>query len=265
MRIHKSLLGGIAGLAAAAAIALTPVAAFAAPGAGHGAGGGTGGGGTGKTESVNNLSVPAVFVGSPGFGLTNPELQPPTGDPAYVTTTLVPGYYYIQGLNKWQAQYQVAASATATAKWGDNLAGGSASLRTGNPIRVEMALTSDTVSLQGYNVIKLNESLADRASPYGTLATLDPATGLYSAAAVSMPARVWASGVTLTIAGPSSTSTVAMPGEINATGAVVFGYNWRPSEPGGYLLTFNAPSGISITGGSASITVMVKSGSGGGR
>lgn len=264
MNIRKGLLGGIAGLAASAAIALIPAAAFAAGGPPPGHGGGGGGGG--ETTVANNLSVPAVFIGTqPGFGLTNPALQYPTGQPAYVTTpnVLGSGWYWLQGTaSKWQAQYAVQATDTATAKWGDNLAGGSASLRAGHPVRVEMGLTSTThvADMQGFQVIKLDDNLADRVSPYGTPATAN-ADGTYSATAVTMPARVWGPGATLSINGGSP---VAMPGEINATGAIVFGYNWRPSEPGSYTLTFHPPSGVTVTEGSLSITVTVRAGAGGG-
>ncbi len=260
MKLGKGLLSGVAGLATAAAIALAP-AAFAAGGPGYGGGGGGGGG---ETETVtNNLSVPAVFVGqAAGFGLTNPALQPPTGTPS--TGYEVPGYYYVQGQNTWQAEYAVQPADTATAKWGDNLSG-SASLRAGHPIRVEMGLTStDVTTLQGYSVIKLQPSLLDRNSAYGTLATPN-GDGTYSATAAAMPARVWGPGATLDINGPVAQSGIAMPGEINATGAIVFGYNWRPSAAGSYTLTFHQPAGVTVADqASLSITVTVKSGAGGG-
>lgn len=270
MNLKRGLFRSIVGVAAAAAVALAPATAFAAggPPAGRGSGGGMGGGGGEETTVTNNLSVPAVFIGTvAGFGLTNPALQAPTGNPTYVSTISPAGYYYIQGQNKWQAAYELKSSDTATAKWGDNLTG-SASLRAGHPIRVEMALTStDVTSLQGYTVVKLNSSLADRLSPYGTAATAntDGTTG-YHATPVAMPARVWVNGAELTIIGPSSTSTYALPGEINATGAVVFGYNWRPSEPGSYQLQFHVPEGsVTFSNPADTVTnVTVTSGAGGG-
>ena len=227
-----------------------------------------GGGGGGETTVANNLSVPAVFIGSAGFGLTNPDLQMPTGDPSTGWAVDPTGYYYVQGTNKWQAQYVVQSSDTATAKWGDNLLGGSASLKVGHPIRVEMGLTSDTVTtLQGFTVIKLEPALADRLSKYGTKAISD-GNGGWMGNPVAMPARVWVAGATLTISGPSGTTTVAMPGEINATGAVVFGYNWRPTAAGDYVLTFNVPSTVTIsnpTGAVIGATVVAGGGGGGGR
>lgn len=250
------------------AMTLSAAPAFAR-GPGGGSGGGGGGGG-GETTVANNLSVPAVFIGSAGFGLTNPDLQMPTGDPSTGWAVDPTGYYYVQGTNKWQAQYTVMNSDTATAKWGDNLLGGSASLKAGHPIRVEMGLTSDDVTtMTGFTVIKLQPSLADRLSKYGTKATADPtsSTGWAGTPVANMSARVWVDGATLTISGPSGTTTVAMPGEINATGAVVFGYNWRPSEPGVYTLTFKVPAGtvtFSNPAGAVIEATVVAGGSGGG-
>jgi len=263
MKAKRGLLSGIAAVAAAAALML-PATALAAGGPPSGRGGGGGGGGGGEeTTASNNLSVPTLFVGAAGFGLTNPALQPPTGDPGSGYEINPTAYYYVQGQNKWQAQYQVVEAATATAAWGDNLAGGSASIKAGHPVRVEVGLTSD-VSMQGYEVVKLQPSLEDRNSAYGTLATGDATAG-FSATAVDMPARVWASGAQLAITGPDGITTTAdMPGEINATGAVVFGYNWWPAETGSYTLTFLVPSGITVAGGNPSIDVVVGGGGGGG-
>lgn len=296
MRFRKGLLG-IAGLAAATALALTPAAASAAGGpggggghgngggAGHGAGGGgVGQGGPGKggpptTEAANNLSVPTVFVGGTGDFTLHPtdpvgSVLDPQGTPTPITTTpvLPEGsepytYFYVQGENTWQATYTEAAAATATAAWGENLATGSASLKAGHPVRVEMSLTNaivdgTAVMGTGFNVYKLDGSVADRLSPYGTPAVSSAGPGIE----VSMPARVWGPGATLSITAPDGqTEAVPMPGEINATGAIVFGYNWRPSEPGVYTLTFNQPSGITIANpDNLSIKADVTSSGGGG-
>ncbi|MBT1004193.1 hypothetical protein KIH31_16525 [Paenarthrobacter sp. DKR-5] len=266
MAIIQKVLAGMAGVAAAAAMALVPASAFAAgPGAGHGGGGGGGGGG-GETTASNNLSVPAVFIGSAGFGLTDPALQPPTGTPSTGYEIDPTAYYYVQGKNKWQAEYTVQSTDTATVKWGDNLSG-SASLKAGHPVRVEMGLTSDTqTSMLGYTVVKLQPSLLDRNSAYGTLASPD-GNGGYTASDQAMPARVWVAGASVTITGPNGTVTAGMPGEINATGAVVFGYNWRPSEPGTYQLKFQVPEGtVSFSNPADAVkTVTVTSGGGGGK
>lgn len=264
MRFGRGLLTGVA---MAAALALAPAAAFAAggPPPGHGGGHGGGGGG-GETTVANNLSVPAVFIGSAGnFALQNGDgsLMDPTGDPS--DGYEVPGYYYVQGQNPWQAQYVIKDYDTATAKWGDNLTG-SAMKRVGHQIRVEMGLTSDTeaATLQGFSVTKLNTSQADNVSPWGTLATPN-ADGTYSATAAVMPARVWVAGAELSIISPSgSVTTVGMPGEINASGAVTFGYNWKPTAAGTYTLEFHVPQGTVTFSNPAGTTLEVTITAGGG-
>ena len=172
-------------------------------------------------------------------------------------------FYYVQGVHDWQAEYVVKSEDTVTAKWGDNLSG-SAKLKVGQPVRVEMVLTSTTeTAMQGYTVVKLEPDKLDRLAAYGTLATSDGAGG-YSATASTMAARVWGPEADVTITGPGDTTLIGdMPGEINSVGGVVFGYNWRPAATGEYTLTFNPPAGVTISG-SASITVTVGGGGGGG-
>lgn len=128
-----------------------------------------------------------------------------------------------------------------------------------------MALTStDVTDLQGYSVIKLEESKLDRESAYGTLATSDGSGG-YTATPVVMPARVWAAGATLTITDPTGVAAAPMDlsAEINATGAVVYGYNWTPTMAGTYQLEFAVPGSVTITNPSAT-TIDVKVTGGGG-
>ena len=256
MRITKRLVALLAALIAALAMSLTPASAYKG-------GGGGGGGGPGEEIVSNNLSVPAVMVGSVGFGLTNPALVLPTGTPSTGWEADSTGYYYVQGVDRWQAEYLSVTSDTVTGKWGDNLSG-DAKLKAGSPIRVEMVLTSDTVTtLQGFSVIKLEPSQLDRLSAYGTKASVTD--GVFAGVPLVMAARVWVSGATVTITGPESTITVAMPGEINATGGVVFGYNWRPSIPGGYTLTFDVPTSVTISNATElPLTVTVVAGGGGG-
>ena len=148
------------------ALMLIPASlALAAPPEGKG-----GGKGGGETTLTNNLSVPAIFVTSPGtFNVTCPATATdPTGTP--LTGYEVPGYYFVQGVHQWQAECTTAAAGTVTAAvdWGDNLEG--TALKSGTPIRVEVGLTDPTASMTGYHVIKLQPSLSDKASTYGTLA-----------------------------------------------------------------------------------------------
>ncbi len=261
MRITKRLVVLLVALGAALALSISPASAK------YGGGGGGGGGGApGETTVSNNLSVPAVFVGSVGFGLTSPTLRMPTGLPSTGWENDPTGYYFVQGVNTWQAEYVAQATDTATGKWGDNLSG-DAKLKVGSPVRVEMGLTSDTVAtLQGFNVIKLEDSKLDRESAYGTKAILSDTA--YVGNPLVMPARVWTNGAVLVITGPSGV-TASMPGEINATGAVVFGYNWRPKAAGIYTLTFTVPSTSGVTISNPAdmvkiVTVLASGGGGGG-
>jgi len=201
-----------------------------------------------EETGTNNLSVPAIFVpsaaGSPFTGTCT------TGDdsvvPAGVKGIVVDGVlehpdYYIQGDDTWQADCSnVAADNTLTvnAEWGDNLT--SAPLKAGTPIRVEIGFLADPTafSMPGYEVVKLDPTLLDRESHYGTLGNEVAAFG---------EVRVWNSGVTLDIRSSDSTVVDEDPfsAEINATGRVVYGFNWQNPVAGTYTITVTAPT-ISI-------------------
>ena len=212
----------------------------------------------GETTLTNNLSVPTIMVGGGAFtgvtvGNETPSaLVPPTGTPltGYPIDT---GYYYVQGVHKWQAQaYSTAAVVPVTAAWGDNLTG-DAKLSVGKPIRVELGLfDASGVSMDGYKVVKLEPDKLDRESKYGTLATGDASSG-YSATPTSfVPVRVYDGKVTFSIK-KVGTTTYPVPmgttatAEINAGGAVVYGYNLRVTEAGQYEITYVTPS-VTITG-----------------
>lgn len=242
-----------------------------------GGGGGGGGGHDGGETTTNNLSVPTIMIGGGFTGVTCPGgLVYPTGSP--LTGYEIGGYYYVQGVHKWQAECATATSATATAEWGDNLAG-DASLKVGSPIRVELGLFDDTgLQMQGFNVVKLEPSKLDRESVYGAIATSD-GTGGYFATAVILPARIFDGGVTFSIKNVATGAYVVQPGsnptaEINATGKVVYGYNLRVSATGQYEITFVIPN-VDITGvdvgsyvsdllGPDTVTLIIEVGSGGG-
>jgi len=275
----RVLKGAVVALAVAALS--VPAAVAKGPGGGGGHGGGGGGGGTGEV-APNSLSVPAVFVGGTNpYGLTCDGTTnfPPTGTP-YTGYTL-PGYYYVQGVNSWQATCsENVGPAVVTAQWGDNL-GGDARLKTGSPIRVEVGLF-DTVAnnYTGWEVFKLEPAELDRISPYGTLATPDDSGGYVSTplspfVTLEFPqgeTRVWALGATLNIVN-ADTGAVVYNGpasaEINSTGRVVYGYNLRVPTAGDYTITYTFP-GVTITstdigsadGGSVSLTVTVTPGGG---
>ncbi|MEZ4522858.1 MAG: hypothetical protein R3A46_14630 [Thermomicrobiales bacterium] len=242
-------------------------------------------------EVRNSLSVPALFVAGNPFGVdcALTAADPPDGDP--LTGYEVPGYYYVQGTHQWQAQCGIADPDTvsATAAWGDNLTG--APLKSGTPIRVEIGLLEDgllTDAMEGYNVIKLQPSLADRYSAYGITAIGDPLTGFSAVPITSADwGRVFDAQAMFRIdnvdTGEVEVPLQQMSAEINSTGRVVYGFNWGVSEDGTkdfppqgtYKITFMAPN-VNITGVSAgdttftsdtaTITVQVgaKGGKGGG-
>ncbi len=147
-RIRRSVT--VIGAVTLAALMAVPGAALAKggppAGAGGGKAGGGGGGGGGETTLTNNLSVPAIFVGTNPFGLASCVEVIPTGVPA--TGFEVAGYYFVQGIHKWQAECLNAATATAAAEWGDNLTG-TAKLSVGSPIRVEVGLDAVTRAWPG--------------------------------------------------------------------------------------------------------------------
>jgi len=258
-----SMLRGVVG-AVVVAVLVAPAAV---------AKGGPGGGG--EEAVAHSLSVPAAFVGANPFGLTcDGTAVAPTGEPQ--TGFAVPGYYYVQGVNAWRAGcVQGLDAAQVAVEWGDNL-GGDAKLKVGAPIRVEVGLF-DTVErgLTGWDVIKLEPSMLDRLSPYGTLAEADGEGGFVSQPQIFGETRVWASGATLRIwkdgAATPLVSTAASA-EINATGRVVYGYNLRVPSAGDYWIEYTFP-GVTISGtdigsyagDTATLMITVQTQGGGGR
>ncbi len=234
------------------------------------------GGGGGEVETLgNNLSTPTIFVpsvaGAPALRTTCPTALVAATGP----TALYDGIaYYLQKTEAvWSAECSEAATATVTAKWGDNLLSGMA-IKAGKPIRVEMTLLAGTTG-SGFDVLKLTDEL-DRYADYGT-------TGVVNTA---MATRVWDAGAHLTIV-DTGTGLANYDGpitaEINSTGSVVFGYNWGVKgislpQPGTYLLTFSTSPATAISayadgaaiqdlgddGSSTSILVVVSAKSGGG-
>jgi hypothetical protein len=203
----------------------------------------------GDETASNNLSWPTIMIGGT-LGLTSPNLVMPSGTP--LTGYEVPGSYYVQGVHKWQAEWQTAAFTTGTAEWGDNL-GADAKLKVGSPIRVELGLFDDTgILMNGFTVVKLEPSKLDRESAYGTLASDDGLGGWTATAESLTPARIYDAGVTFSVksvdtgiyAVPLGTNPTA---EINATGKIVYGYNLRLTAVGKYEITFVIPS-VDITG-----------------
>jgi hypothetical protein len=235
-------------------------------------------------EATNNLSVPTIMVGGGGFtgvacGVETPSvLAAPSGVPETGYEVEPDAYYYVQGVHKWQAQcYSTTGTPGVVAAWGDNLTG-DAKLKAGSPIRVELGLFNSTgPAVDGYTVVKLEPSKLDRESRYGTLAAGDLASGFQGNPTSFTTVRVFDAGVTFSIKNVDTGAYVVPLGtnasaEINATGAVVYGYNLRVTTAGRYEITFITPS-VTIgdtdagtyTDNSVTLIITVTSGGGGGK
>jgi hypothetical protein len=254
---------------------------------GPGSGGGGGGGGGGEETASQNLSVPAILVGSLGTlvcgasELAPTALVPPTGGDPLTNYELDPdAYWWVQKTHTWQAQCFNASTASVFGAWGDNLTG-DASLKTGSPIRVELVLTnsagsSTLTSMDGYKVLKLEPSKLDRESAYGHDALYsDPAWVATPDQFVPAEWVVHDKYMMLSVehlaSGTFPVPLQAIAPEINATGKVVYGYNLRVSAAGTYRIRFYAPS-VTFTGvdagtfdaNNAYLDIVVGGGGGGG-
>lgn len=197
--------------------------------------------------AANNLSVPAIFVpgtaGSPFVGTCSDGDD--SQDPAGLIGVDLDGDgiaddhlgYYVQGVATWQADCATAAdnAVTARAEWGDNLT--SAPLKAGTPIRVEIGFLADPTAypMPGYTVVKLDPTLLDRESHYGTLGIEE---------SPFPEARVWNAGVTVDIRSDTTVVANVVPytAEVNSTGRVVYGFNWQKPVAGTYTITVYAPT-----------------------
>lgn len=268
-----------------AGLVLASGSAFAAKGGIPGKPGG------GEETAAQNLSVPTIMFGAAvgglncGTSVSPSPLIPPNTGPS--TGYEVPGYYYVQKVDTWQAQCFYADGANVWGNWGDNLEG-DAKLKVGSPIRVEIVLTnmddySAIAPLQGYTVIKLEPSKLDRESAYGHEAVDDGAGGLTDNPTDFGQASwlVHDSGITFSVQNLDTLAYAVPPGtnptaEINATGKVVYGYNLRVGEPGAYRIQFTSSGPITFMGQDAAnggllgpnnayIDINVVTGGGGGK
>jgi hypothetical protein len=213
------------------------------------------GGGGHEPGATNNLSVPLINIGGGWTGVSCTEgidFVDPTGQQVYTGYDAATGYYYVQGLNTWQAECENAASASAGAYWGDNLSG-DAKLKVNIPIRVEIGLETELaegVTMPGFVVTKLENTL-DRLSAYGTLATCDEFGQNCSATVTNFNSvRVFDNAAEWRVLKEDTTVVrdwEAIGSEINATGKAVYGYGLRLGETGAYTLQFKFPN-VTITG-----------------
>lgn len=247
---------------------------------------GGGGGGGGETETTgNNMSWPVVFsdgIGVTGLAVaTDPGVRPTSAETAAAAElAAIPfaspsavfwysgnavdatGYYLQATANTWRAQLidgTGQAKYDASAYWGDNLSG-SASLKVGHPIRIEVALSATGVgTLQGYNM----PYVANPSSPdeiQGTDGTLGDFVPL-----------IYTIGPTLVVeqlSGPggsviATVSSGAIGAEMNVGGRLVYGGQFKPSVAGTYRLRFILASGantqITAVGNATGTAVVVSS------
>lgn len=235
--------------------------------------------GKGEDTTPNSLSVPVINVDTTTapFACTSAALVMPSGTQIYYPTgfenpiTTPPeggtlplaGNYYIQGEATWQAECGTTTTMlNVTGDWGDNL-GGDAKLSVGAPVRVEVGLMVDTAThtdyaaLKGFEVVKLTEEL-DRYATYGTLGVAEDLDEV----------RAYDDGARLRIlSGTTAIYDATFAAELNSTGRIVYGYNWRPTAAGDYTLEFTAPA-VKILNGTDdhtfTINVTVDEGTGGG-
>jgi hypothetical protein len=210
------------------------------------------GGGGHEPGASNNLSVPLINIGGSWTGVTCPLAAEilPSGDPATGYEIDPAAFYYVQGLNTWQAECVAAETASADAFWGDNLSG-DAKLKVGMPIRVEIGLETPSAGMDGFTVVKLEPSMLDRESAYGTLATCDAELNCSATVKTFTTVRVFDSGATWSVMKDGGYVIEPEPigSEINATGKAVYGYNLRVGEAGSYTITFSFPN-VLLTSGS---------------
>lgn len=277
--VRTKYLSVAAGAALAVSLTLPLTSAFAAGNGSGGGGGGSGGsGGTGETETLgNNLSVPTLFV--PGPTATGaPALRVACDGAIHAPEGPQTDGYWLQGTDAtWSSYCNTAEAATVTAQWGDNLVGTAA--KADKPNRVEISLldmTAINAPYEGYVVTNLTPDAEDRYATYGT-------DGTAFTSGVDGPAvDVWGPDATLNITN-KDTHTVIYDGpitaEINATGGVVYGFNWGGADTGTvdpagtYDLTFTIGTGVTIDAASAGtftansavleVTLGASSGSGG--
>jgi hypothetical protein len=238
------------------------------------------------TEVGNSLSVPTIMLGGGAFtGVTcfpnweSAQLTAPSGMPLTGYELNLDAYYFVQKVHPWQApcvSYGAGTMVDVGGEWGDNL-DGDAKLKVGSPIRVELVLAEfEGDQRYGYAVEKLEPSLLDRESAYGTLAT-DDGLGGYAATESLFTPGVYDAAATFSVLHVDDDKYVVPvgtnpTGEINAKGKVVYGYNLRVSEAGSYVVTFQVPNvvfkaldaGSIVATDTVSISITVIGGGGGG-
>ena len=219
--------------------------------------------------ATNNLSVPVIW--SDGKTMTLPGVY---GAPVFGGTPItIDGVkYYENGdpANQWQAQTLTSTPATPVdvsfVDWGDNLE--SRAWSTKAQIRVETTLRQNLTSpMTGFTMKSLGG--VDKDEIWGTdtktydASLANPGALVYSGAArltiqqLTKPAAdaklTWNPSTDLwegdALAPTFNSGAWADYGaEINASGGIVYGYNWKPTVGGYYRITFSLESDNAVSG-----------------
>ena len=264
-------------------------------------------GGGGETGYGNNLSVPLVFadgIGITGATITGTDytdlatgLRPtatdvtdpfPYFDPADIFTLNVGGvstdYYKQQTSSTWQASWLNGKDAMQSVEldWGDNLT--SASLSSGQVIRVETALRQYPGSaswpaeqvMTAYPMQLLyGEGKAEMQGTTGTPATATERRVYTVTARLQILKLVggvptvhpcgFDGSVAEGLAVPDGSDVAKYAAEINVGGSQTYGFNWRinqctePDKTGAWRMVFSFDDNVSVGGNTVTNNTQIES------
>ncbi len=221
-----------------------------------------------EETGTKNLSTPVILVDqdtmSAGFNKITVPAEP-DGNPDYVKDGL--NYYtsvagtgaQTYDADVWGANwaFEGAKPVVADVKWGDNLLSHVFPGNRKQPIRVEVNLFADATTaaaygtMQGYAMVSLEGEMSGEI--FGTLGKAEAMTPMVFTPKATLSilkydsATKWYSTVIL----PPTT----MAGEVNASGKVIYGFNWGKSaglaapSPGNYRLVFTVADDSLVTFG----------------
>jgi hypothetical protein len=219
-----------------------------------------------EETGTKNLSSPVILVDqdtmSAGFNAVTVPGKP-TGNADYVKDGL--NYYtsvagtgaQTYDADLWGANwvFEGAKAVVADVKWGDNLLSHVFPGNRKQPIRVEVNLFANATTaaaygtMQGYSTVSLEGEMSGEI--FGTLGNAEALTPMVFTPKATLsilkydPATKWYSIVLL----PPTTMT----GEVNASGKVIYGFNWGKSAglaqpgPGNYRLVFTVADDSLVT------------------
>ncbi|MDY7085514.1 MAG: hypothetical protein SYR96_10445 [Actinomycetota bacterium] len=206
-----------------------------------------------EDEDLKNLSTPVVLADGADLALADTTVP---GLPIGEKDAEYPAYYTARAGAVWGADRVVAAEQVLTdVKWGDNLMSHQFSARRNQPIRVEVNLFANNPAtygqMYGYPMVSLEETRRDEV--FGTLGIAEPINPM-----------VYTPDATLTILKADATgqytqivvSTRAMVAEVNASGKVIYGFNWGRS--GGVSSPTAGSYRLVLTIGGSSVVTLIE-------